>query len=217
MVSDFDKNMTTFNITGSISTNDPISASYVAAANIDGVVASSSVAVSASYAPSSGGGINGMVYATTSSIWTIPDGVKKVRVIVIGGGGGAGSYAGGGGGYAESVVSVEGFSTLPIVIGRGGNTSLTGSDGNMGSGVDSGFMNVTGSGGGSGIYGNGGGGSGQGTIVGGGQSGGNSGNGGAAGNLPWIVPGPQNVQTVYKGQGGGTGLNGQSGVVVLYF
>jgi hypothetical protein len=47
--------MITLNITGSISTNDPISASYVAAANIDGVVPSSSVAVSASYAPSSGG------------------------------------------------------------------------------------------------------------------------------------------------------------------
>ena len=124
--------MTTFNITGSISTNDPISASYVAAANIDGIVPSASVAISASYAPSSGGGINGMAYFTASTVWTIPSGVSKIRIIAIGaGGGGAGGHfngvspvagttntgGGGGGGYSQgSQPGASGGSGLVVVV-----------------------------------------------------------------------------------------------------
>lgn len=210
--------MTTFNITGSITTNDPISASYVAAGNIDGIVASSSVAVSASYAPSNGGGgINGMAYFTSSFTWTIPSGVTKVRVIAIGSGGGGGTYTGGGGGYAEGILSVEGTSSLYVMVGAAGQIGVNGSDGNDGGGHDSGVLSITGSGGGSGKFGYGGGGSGVGGSINTTGQYGTSNGGGWAGNLPWIVVPSPTTQYNAIGQGGAQSTNGQPGRVVIYY
>ena len=223
-------NMTTFTITGSISTNDPISASYVAAANIDGIVPSASVAVSASYAPSGGGGINGMDYFTASATWTIPSGVTKVHVIAIGGGGGgaAGSIGGGGGGYAEAVLSVEGYSTLPITVGVGGAAAASYFNAPGLTGSKSGILSITASGGNgaveNGSDGYGGGGS-NATIIGYGQRGDSNG-GGTCGGRPGFVPPSTNGITGgsqrYIGHGGygnwstGTG-DGSSGSVTISY
>lgn len=223
--------MTTFNITGSISTNDPISASYVAAANVDGVVTSASVAISASYAPSSGGGINGMAYFTSSATWTIPSGVTKIRVIAIGGGGGgcAGSLGGGGGGYAETVLSVSGYSTLPVTVGTGGAAApqafpfLPGDNGTL-----SGMLNLTASGG-NGAVANGSdgfGGNGINAVVSNYGQRGDGNGGGAGGSVPGTVYTPTNGNVggsqVSVGHGGygntstGTG-DGSSGSVTIYY
>ena len=71
-----------------------------------------------------------------SYTWTVPDGVKKVHVIVIGGGGGAGFYirgggGGGGGGYAEKLCSIN-DSSIPITVGAGGNGASSHGDGSTG-------------------------------------------------------------------------------------
>jgi hypothetical protein len=199
--------MITFSISGSITTNDPISASYVDALNVDGIVDSASVAISASYAPSSGGGIGGMAYFTSSSIWTVPNGVTTVRVIAIGSGGGSnGVYYGGGGGYAEDVISVVGFTTLPVTVGLPGNVSITGSDGNLGDGNFSGFMNMTASGGSGGKYGIGIGGTGyNATIIEDGQNALSNKEGLTANNI------------TLAGRGGSVGSNGQRGAVIIYY
>lgn len=193
--------MTTFNITGSISTNDPISASY---------------------APSSGGGIGGMAYFTSSTTWTVPSGIKNIRVIAIGAGGGGsqGPAGGGGGGYAESVISVEGFSTLPVTVGVGGSYGFyVATDGG-----DSGILNITASGGKGGI-------SGGADVLGGngisasicvsGQSGNISG-GGMSGNVPWVFSLPTALQNeayylTSIGSGGYAVRNGMTGSVVIYY
>ena len=79
-------------------------------------------AVSASYTPNIGG-INGMVYFTSSTIWNVPTGISNVRVIAIGAGGAAnspGMFNGSGGGYVEGVISVVGLTTIDIIVGTGG-------------------------------------------------------------------------------------------------
>jgi hypothetical protein len=277
--------MTTFTISGSITTNDPISASYVAASNVDGVVSSASHsdvsdssvsantasyvlatnisgkvtsattadtasyvaassvvgtvanATSASYAATASvvlnapvGGINGMAYFTASTTWTVPSGITKIRVIAIGGGGGGAGgnfnwpqgHGAGGGGYSEDVISVAGYSTIPITVGVGGLSGTIFNENNGTPGSASGVFNVTASGGdGASKTGNGVGGSANGgTINVNGQTGNNV-NGGASGNLPWvpfIIP-TSHEDLNYKGHGafGFSSNPGQSGVIVIHY
>lgn len=195
--------MTTYSITGSITTNDPISASY---------------ALTASTVLNPGtSGINGMAYFTASTVWNVPAGISNVKVIAIGAGGhGApGASGGGGGGYAEGIVNVEGYNTLPITVG-----SATSTNGNS-----SGFLYITASGGQYGINGGGiaNGGSGiNGNINSPGQAGDTNG-GGASGNLPWIVIFPttiQNSAVISLGSigSGGYGVTaGVDGAVTIYY
>jgi len=171
-----------------------------------------------------GGGINGIAYFTASATWTIPNGITKVRVIAIGGGGGGatGAAGGGGGGYAEDVVDVSSYSTLPVTVGSAGAQYVGGSNG--GDGGDSGFLNVTASGGKGAIAGgattNGGIGV-SATLVGRGGYGDNLG-GGVAGNLPWVFPLPTsvlntsiNLNTI--GCGGYGNATASYGAVVIYY
>lgn len=215
--------MTTLNITGSITTNDPISASYVAASNIDGVISSASYASTASAvlnAPM--GGVNGMAYFTASTTWTIPNGITNIRVIAVGGGGGGSGqtnpHGAGGGGFVETVLSVSGYSTIPITVGNagaGGDNSTNGTNGGS-----SGLLSVTASGGsGATPSSNGGGGNGNGaTLIVSGQSGDTS-NGGCAGNYPWVAFTEPGVQSGNELGHGGYGFhgNGNKGMVVIYY
>jgi hypothetical protein len=174
-----------------------------------------------------GGGINGMAYFTASATWSIPDGVTKVRVVAIGAGGGgcAGSLGGGGGGYAEDVVSVAGFSTLPVTVGTGGAAGAGGGAGSEGG--SSGFLNITASGGRGQLTNNtdGKGGSGSNAmIITIGQRGDDQG-GGSAANLPSVSYIPTNAQAAgsqnFIGHGGygnsGVSPGGISGSVTLYY
>lgn len=100
-------------------------------------------------------GINGMLYLTSSYVWTVPRGITKARVIAIGaGGGGGGSGAGyggggGGGGYCEGIIDFTGMETVSFTVGIAG----TGSNFFGQSGSLSGVLNITASGGGGAIYG----------------------------------------------------------------
>jgi hypothetical protein len=209
---------TTFNISGSITTNDPISASYISASNIDGIVATASYALTGGVSGGSGG-INGMAYFTASGTWTVPTGIQNVRVICIGGGGGAapGPGGGGGGGYAEAVVSVSGFSTLPVTVGAGGGT--------LAAGGASGFLNVTASGGAAGVYGGAGnaaGGTGINATISVTGVTGNSNGGGVAGTLPWNwqLQTSLMAQSIYLNSIGGAGfgpMGSNNGAVVIYW
>lgn len=191
--------MTTLNITtGSITIADPISASFAATAS---TVLNAPV-----------GSINGMAYFTSSTTWTIPEGIKKVKVIAVGGGGGGcgnSDSGGGGGGYVENVISVEGYSTLPITVGIGGSGGVfAGQQGQTGG--MSGILYVTASGGN---------GAGSGTTVNGGSGSfaiiifsGGSGNGLLAGK----AGGPLYGTSIGEG-GYGSGISGKNGAVILYY
>lgn len=171
-----------------------------------------------------GGGMSGVAYFTASAIWTVPSGVTKVRVIAVGGGGGgaASTTGGGGGGYAEDIISVDGFATLPVTVGLGGNAG----GGTGDNGGNSGLLFITASGG---I-----GGTGNGTVVAGGTgisasisgkggSGGNENGGGMPGTVPWApVPITSSIylprlQATPGAGGWGDGIKGNSGSVVIYY
>lgn len=66
---------------------------------------------------------------TSSSTWTCPAGVTKIRLSVVGGGGGAGrnyGRSGGFGGYADGVISVTPGTTYTVTVGAGGAGSTAG-------------------------------------------------------------------------------------------
>ncbi len=75
----------------------------------------------------------------TSTVWRVPDGVRRARVRLVGGGGGGGGgdvdFAGGGGGaggYAEGIVPVEPGAVIPIWAGTGGSGGTPRINGNPG-------------------------------------------------------------------------------------
>lgn len=173
-----------------------------------------------------------MVSFTSSSTWTVPEGVTSVRVIAIGAGGGGtstddggDSNGGGGGGYAEGIIDVTGLSTVDITVGIGGISGIE--TGPAGSGSLSGVLNVTGSGG-SPSYGeitNPG--FGVGVVTCNGQPGDSNG-GGLSGTLPWnaIITTPVLSTTQNRIGIGGFGNQtnfqtqigtGGDGIVILYY
>jgi hypothetical protein len=106
-----------------------------------------------------------IVFFASSTTWTAPAGVTKVRATVIGGGGGGAFYspsadqtgAGGPGGVETGYYTVTPGSSYSITVGAGG-TSITGYDVTAGSGGTSSFasfLTCTGGGGGKSLYGNG--------------------------------------------------------------
>jgi len=96
-------------------------------------------------------GMNGVAEFTSTTTWTIPDGITKIRVQVIGGGGSGGNnrlvaqvnYNGSGGGagaYVHSVITVVPGSILNINVGSGGiateSAFTPGNDGTASSIID---------------------------------------------------------------------------------
>jgi hypothetical protein len=79
-----------------------------------------SQALTASSVSGGAGGLNGMDYFTSTTTWTVPAGIKKVRVIAVGGGSsGINSQGGVAGAYVEGVVSVVGSSSVVVTVGTG--------------------------------------------------------------------------------------------------
>ena len=80
---------------------------------------------------------NTRVEITESGTWTVPDGVTSVDVFLVGGGGGASSssapyaYSGGGGGYTAFYegIAVTAGEEIDIVIGAGGTSASTATNG----------------------------------------------------------------------------------------
>jgi len=116
-----------------------------------------------SQAFSGSGGNLQIVFFASSTTWTAPAGVTKVRATVIGGGGGGALYPpdlsgnGGNGGVETGYYTVTPGSSYSITVGAGG-TSITGYDVTAGSGGTSSFasfLTCTGGGGGKSLYGNG--------------------------------------------------------------
>ena len=75
-----------------------------------------------------------------SGTWTVPTGVRHIRVRLVGGGGGGGGgstgFSGGGGGaggYAEDLLTVFPGDIHPITVGVGGNPGGSGVSGSAGS------------------------------------------------------------------------------------
>jgi hypothetical protein len=221
----------TFN--AQLTTNDPISASYVAATNVDGIIPSSSYSMTASFVLNGGssGGINGMAYITASTSWTVPSGITKVHAYVVGGGGGCNpnhsGYGGAGGGYTEDVVPVTPGSIIPITVGVGGINPGGGGTGTAGSASYFLYLTASGGGGENGIGGKGY----SGSINVSGQNVNYNNAGGMPGcsplipALPQIFPGVTSGQAnnvaILPGRGGdGTGTvntNGYAGMVLLYY
>ncbi len=78
--------------------------------------------------------IAGTETLTTSGVWTVPDGVTRIRVKAWGAGGGGsgrsisgGGGGGGGGAYASSIINVTPGDSYAITIGTGGGSSAGGS------------------------------------------------------------------------------------------
>ena len=109
-----------------------------------------------SAAPPAGGGVNVQVF-TSSSTFTIPTGVTKVKVTVVGGGGGGGGAtvscgnAAGGGGAAGStafkwLTSLTQSNTIGVTVGAGGaaGAAAGGAGGSGGSSsIQSGTQSIT--------------------------------------------------------------------------
>lgn len=109
-----------------------------------------------SAAPPAGGGVNSQVF-TTSSTFTIPAGVTKVKVTVVGGGGGGnrgefssctGLDGGGGGGGATAFKWLTGLTpgnTIGVTVGAGGNgrTNLVAVQSGGSSSIQSGTQTIT--------------------------------------------------------------------------
>ena len=93
---------------------------------------------------------------TSSSTFTIPDGVTRVRARVWGGGGGSGgtwatgsaSLGGGGGGFAEGIYTVVPGNTYSVTVGAGGtagtSSSSPGTGGNGGTSSFASSLSATG-------------------------------------------------------------------------
>lgn len=102
-----------------------------------------------STAPSGGGQIQSQLF-TSSSSWTAPTGVTRVRATVVGGGGGARQSSPGGiGGLAIGEYTVTPGTSYTVTIGTGGagSTSTSGSGGTSSFGA---FLSATGGSGNSG-------------------------------------------------------------------
>lgn len=103
---------------------------------------------------------SGLVVFSAAGVtsWTVPEGVKRVKVTVIGGGGGgaknaaasAGPGGGGGGGIAIKMVSLIGTSSVSVTVGAGGaGATIDGNDGVAGGASSFGaFCSATGGSGG---------------------------------------------------------------------
>ena len=93
------------------------------------------------YLPDLTPGFSRQIIITSSTTWTVPARVARLRVRVVGGGGGGGggstTFGGGGGGaggYAEGIVSVVPGRVFPVIIGGGGPPSgptVTGGNGGL--------------------------------------------------------------------------------------
>ena len=176
------------------------------------------------------------------STWTIPSGVRFVRVVVIGAGGGAGrddsigGGAGGGGGYAEGIIDLAGVSSVSVTVGAGG-AGRTGSQGVGAAGGTSSFgAFISATGGGAGARWAGGGtGSGVGglarrglgcghhqTTIGSTFGGGNGGGPGGLGDRSGTTGTAGDNATIAGGGGGGgnsggNGGNGFAGMVSIQY
>jgi hypothetical protein len=82
-----------------------------------------------------GGGLTNMIMYTAagSSSFTVPDGVKAVKVTLGGGGGGGGASVGSAGGYGYGIFQVTPGSTITVTVGAGGAASTKGGDSSFGS------------------------------------------------------------------------------------
>jgi hypothetical protein len=161
-------------------------------------------------------------YTTPGSyIWTVPDGVTSIQMVVTGGGGGSSGSNGGNGGVVTATLSVTAGDTLALDVGGGGGSGVGGGGGS--SNVNAGSANQIiaggggGSGGGAGGDSTGGDGGGPGTSGGGngnagnptaglGGTGGTGGAGGPSGLGPVGAAGGNG-----NGGAGGTGGNGGAG------
>lgn len=75
------------------------------------------------------GGFSTIAVVTSSSTWTVPDGVTKIKITAVGGGGGGGFYPGGGAGGFYKYLTVAPSGSVVIVIGAAGNTGNPGTNG----------------------------------------------------------------------------------------
>ena len=78
-----------------------------------------------------GGGFGNIRSFTTSTTWTIPTGITKIKAYVTGGGAGcSGNVGGGAGGTVVDYLTVTPGATATITIGAGGATGTTSTGGN---------------------------------------------------------------------------------------
>jgi hypothetical protein len=207
------------------------SAPQAVAPSTSGNVLTSNGTTWVSSAPA-GGGMSNIAVVTSTSTWTVPAGVTKIKVYVCGGGGGGngygsgGYYGSGGGGAGTSVryYTVTPASTASITIGSGGAVGVTGGTSSF---VYSG-VTVSGNGGVGAIAaanagGKGGIGSGGSFVIPGvaGQTGQLSYAGGPGGSSFFGRGGVEGSSAELYGAGGnggyGTGAAGTSGVVVIEY
>lgn len=184
----------------------------------------------ASSAPSST--IPTMVVITSTSPFTVPAGVTKVRVTVTGGGGGGISWAGGGGG-GTAIKTITGLTPGQVIsvaigtAGSGGNntTATAGGTTQFGSycsasGGSAGSSDIVGGAGGVGINGDlnltGGGAGGFGTVSGLGNNYGSGGSSYWGGGAP-VAVGTARSAGAWGGGGSGNSGNGSNGVVVVEY
>jgi hypothetical protein len=212
------------------------------AAGTSGYLLKSNGAAAPSWVAPSAGGFSNMQVFTSSTSWTVPTGVSKIKVIITAGGGGAGTYSGSGGGGAGSTliatVEVTAGWSLSITVGSGGTAYTQGGNSQIlysspaiylyaGGGIGSADSRDGGNGGTAANYSSGGP-----TIVsmlirGGGGGGGYS-DGGVGGSSYWGGGGLSGYNTngsglAYGSGGGGRGQNGAGsssgadGVVVIEY
>lgn len=188
------------------------------------------------FSPLSVSNLKTVIY-TSSTTWTVPNGVTNVFVLVAGAGGGGGSYnasagtfgsSGGTGGMAVGFYTVTPSSNITITVGAGGAGNNSGTGGAGGSSSFGAFCSATG---GTGGIANSGGGGSDGTGV-----GGNIRTGGTASEVGYFVGNSNNptgsstpvvwspTSTLYGAYGRGRDINtnasasgGTSGIVFLQY
>ncbi|QAX77794.1 hypothetical protein D5F51_04085 [Yersinia hibernica] len=140
-------------------------------------------------------------------VFTVPNGVTRIRVRVVGGGGGAGGSAaaksgggGGAGGYAEDCITVSPGQVLSITVGANGVGGTAGNSGSTGGASSvSGYLSASG-----GAFGDaGGGGTGAGGF-------GGAGTGGSINTVGSDGSDGATTATVGSGIGGGSVLGGST-------
>ncbi len=88
-------------------------------------------------------GMNGVAEFMSSTTWTVPDGISRIRIILIGAGGGGqcnsgdqgcstGGAGGGAGGYVNAVINVTSGQSMTLTIGNGGEGACE----NVNGGID---------------------------------------------------------------------------------
>lgn len=112
------------------------------------------------FAPESVGGFKqGIIvfdYTPGTKVFTVPEGVSKLRVAVVGAGGGGALGSGAGGGYEEKIIDVTAGETFTYTVGAGGDPGVVATATSAGPGSTTSFgglISATGGAGGNGSTG----------------------------------------------------------------